>query len=277
MNLTPLDNEKTLSQNFKVCMIGLGKLGMHLCMKLLKANIDITEVVVRSRSKVTVFHNGKPINAIFSPENISPEVNVVIIAVQDDNIARVAAQVPVAENRLVLHTSGTRPLSDLEIHPHHGILYPLQSFSETVVPIWEKIPICLTPKAEDDFSRQQLENFAALAFVQNPVYCLAEHQRKVLHLAAVFTNNFVNYMLQEAYDLCAKNEVDFAILAPLAEETIRKAFMFNPYLMQTGPAVRHDRKTMDFHQQLLIENGINPTLYQYLSEAIMAAHKNDDV
>ena len=89
-----------------------------------------------------------------------------------------------------------------------------------------------------------------------------------MHTAAVFTTNFVNYMLTLAYDI---SNPDFTFLLPSTIEAVRKAFLQTPMSAQTGPALRKDMKTLENHMQLLQEKGFTEHLeiYRTLSEHII--------
>jgi hypothetical protein len=89
-----------------------------------------------------------------------------------------------------------------------------------------------------------------------------------LHVAAVFVNNFSNYLLQNAYMLMQKNALPFDLLKPLAQETIDKAFDLSPQKSQTGPAIRGDEKTLKIHQTLLADEPEIQSLYTQLTNAI---------
>jgi len=92
--------------------------------------------------------------------------------------------------------------------------------------------------------------------------------RKSLHLAAVFANNFVNHSLAIAYKICAEGNLDFALLKPLVEETISKAFETNPALVQTGPAVRQDWPVINDHIRFLSSSEYFRNVYEANTHSI---------
>jgi predicted short-subunit dehydrogenase-like oxidoreductase (DUF2520 family) len=99
-----------------------------------------------------------------------------------------------------------------------------------------------------------------------------DEQRLYLHLAAVWVNNFSNYLFTEASDICRENGVDFNMLLPLMEHTVWRLHLSPPASMQTGPAVRGDIKTMERHLNLLSEKPLAGKIYELLSEAIAQYH-----
>ena len=95
---------------------------------------------------------------------------------------------------------------------------------------------------------------------------MSSEQRKKLHIAAVFVNNFVNYMYSIGEEICKENKIPFEVLYPLIEETATKIQHISPSQAQTGPAVRNDKKTVALHENDLDSN--QKKIYQLLSAAI---------
>ena len=60
-------------------------------------------------------------------------------------------------------------------------------------------------------------------------------------------------MYKTGSDICAENNVPFAILEPLIKETAAKIKTLSPAAAQTGPAIRNDQKTINKHLALLNE------------------------
>ena len=71
-----------------------------------------------------------------------------------------------------------------------------------------------------------------------------------------------------ADELLRKEKLSLDLLQPLIEETASKIKNSKPSDVQTGPAVRGDKKTMDAHLKLLGTNKKLKTLYQLISEGI---------
>ena len=92
--------------------------------------------------------------------------------------------------------------------------------------------------------------------------------RRRLHAAAVFVNNFTNYLLRNAEEIVGKTAIPFSVLQPLAEETVRKAFSISPAEAQTGPAIRGDEKTIAAHKELLAGSPDIKAVYEFLTAAI---------
>ena len=100
-------------------------------------------------------------------------------------------------------------------------------------------------------------------------------QRKVLHLAAVFSCNFVNHLFEISHDVLAEHAIPFQILFPLIQETISKIQTLTPHEAQTGPALRWDETVMQGHTEMLGDTR-RRHIYQMLSESIRATHHKEE-
>lgn len=123
-----------------------------------------------------------------------------------------AAQLSKKNHALVAHTSGAVPMSAIPNDLRRGVFYPLQSFSKDKNIIWKNVPFCL--EAEND---EDLNNLGSLAeLLSKKIYLLTSAQRKSLHLAAVFANNFANLMFEMSEELLEKSDIDHTIDPPCA-------------------------------------------------------------
>ncbi|MDA9316292.1 DUF2520 domain-containing protein [Polaribacter sp.] len=177
---------------------------------------------------------------------VIPNADVTIIAVSDDAIAEVSSKIL---NSLVVHTSGSVAMTSLNNKGKKGVFYMLQTFSKNKSVDFSKVPFCLEAENEKDYIL--LELLANL--IGKKIYAINSEQRKALHIAAVFVNNFTNHMYKTGSDICAENNVPFAILEPLMKETAAKIKTLSPAAAQTGPAIRNDQKTINKHLALLNE------------------------
>jgi predicted short-subunit dehydrogenase-like oxidoreductase (DUF2520 family) len=244
----------------KVIIIGSGNVAQHLINAFAKSTA-IELIQVYSRRKETLSH-------LLDADKITTELkqlqeaDLYIIAVSDDAIAPVSSQLPF-ENRLVVHTSGSVALDALDNKNRKGVFYPLQTFSKDKAVDFKTIPICLESQNPTDF--QLLEKVAR--DLSNTVFAISSEQRKALHVAAVFVNNFVNHLYQIGNEICNENQIPFEILKPLILETAQKINTLSPAEAQTGPAKRNDVKTIEAHQ-LFLSNEKQATTYKILTQSI---------
>ena len=111
-----------------------------------------------------------------------------------------------------------------------------------------------------------------LARVISPItYYLNTEQRTYLHLAGVFASNFSNALYAVAHQILQQRNMDFKIILPLINETVKKVNNLSPIEAQTGPAVRNDAEIIDKHAEML-NNSDWKDLYQLLSNIIHKQH-----
>jgi predicted short-subunit dehydrogenase-like oxidoreductase (DUF2520 family) len=101
--------------------------------------------------------------------------------------------------------------------------------------------------------------------IGNLVYHVNDEQRALLHVAAVFANNFTNRCFAIAEKILDEKDLPFELLHPLMEETLAKALQDSPARMQTGPAMRGDVDTVRKHLDLLADNLEWQEIYRELS------------
>lgn len=188
--------------------------------------------------------------------------DIYLMAVSDDAIGKLSPLLKKVDG-LVVHTSGAMPLSEITGPARKGVWYPLQTFSKDRRLSFFGVPLCIeTEKPEDS---DLLERFSKS--ISNTVVFLSSDQRKQLHLAAVFANNFTNHMVHIAQDICHKNDIDERLLLPLIRETADKLGSLSAADAQTGPARRNDKKSMHAHLRLM-DDQTQKDIYILLSNAI---------
>jgi predicted short-subunit dehydrogenase-like oxidoreductase (DUF2520 family) len=153
---------------------------------------------------------------------------------------------------------------------NYGVFYPLQTFSKNKKADFKTIPICL--EANNTSTLKVIQSLGKS--ISNNVRTINSEQRKVVHLSAVFACNFTNHFYAIASDILASKKLSLDILKPLIEETANKIKNNSPAKMQTGPAIRGDKKTMNAHLKLL-ENKEYKKLYKLMSESIMKLKQSD--
>jgi len=248
----------------KVIIIGSGNVSQHLIAALHKTQnigneIELVQVFSRKKEAImSLFDSDKIVNDF---DDIL-EADLYIIAVSDDAIASVSDQLPF-KNRLVVHTSGSVSLDSLNNNNRKGVFYPLQTFTKNKEVDFKNIPICLESENSTDF--QLLEKVAKS--ISEKVFAINSEQRKALHVAAVFVNNFTNHLYHLGNEICKEHQVPFDILKPLILETAQKIITLSPEEAQTGPAVRQDGKTIETHQAFL-SNKNQSNIYKTLTQSI---------
>ena len=232
----------------RISFMGAGRVAHHLA-HVLSQHHQIVQIYSRTLATAQTLATQVKATATMNIEELSPEIDLVIIAVSDQAIASVIANVhQQLPNVLIVHTSGSTDIEILaQIHARAGVFYPLQTFSLERQINWSDTPIFVEAKSEDD-----LVLLAELANqLSTRVYSYTSAQRLSLHLAAVFACNFSNYCYDMAKQIVDAQHADFSLLYPLILETANKALHNDPKQMQTGPAMRGDQNILKMHEQML--------------------------
>lgn len=244
----------------KVTLIGSGNLAHHF-ISVFHTTPGIEIVQVFSRKQTISIPDIAPNKIVSKFEDLKP-ADVYLICVNDSAIEEVSSLLPF-KNSLVLHTAGAMPLTILNSKNKRGVFYPLQTFTKGKKVDFTTIPLCI--ETEDADSYALVEKLAKT--ISPIVYPMSSSQRKALHLAAVFVNNFTNHLYHIGYEICQEHQIPFEVLQPLIKETARKMESLTPSQAQTGPAIRADHTTIEAHKALLTnENHLK--IYNILTQSI---------
>ena len=246
-----------------VVVLGTGNVGTHLINAFLEnSSIELVQVYSRKKSSLNLFSNRvDTTNSL----NSLKSADVYIIAISDDAISEFSSQLNL-KNKLVVHTSGGASIDILRTNANKGVFYPLQTFSKNEKIDIKSIPICVETDNNEDLLL--LEKLAS--HISDNVFIIDSEQRKYLHIAAVFANNFVNHLYKIGFDICSENNVPFEALYPLIQETALKIESAYPSEVQTGPAMRNDKNIIKKHLNLLSDD--NKKLYRLLTESIQKTY-----
>lgn len=248
----------------KVSFIGSGNLTFHLAKAFDLAGYTIHQIISRNEK------TGKEIAGNYSaffdtkPENIADDSDFVFLSVPDNFIEDIVKTIKTTSPCFV-HSAGSVSLQAIATYkPDSAIFYPLQTFTPNRKLNYFEIPVFVeasndkalnkTKKLADDFS--------------NIVVELSSDKRRILHLAAVISNNFTNHLLTQADNLLKKAEMPLQWIKPLLEETVSKAFELGPENSQTGPAKRCDNYTINSHLKMLENEKTLFEIYKLISEQI---------
>lgn len=252
----------------KVSLIGSGNLATNLGIKLFDSDIQISAVYSRNieNSRQLASQIGSiPINHI---KNLPQESDLYILAVSDEAIKPIAGEINRYHgSRLPLvHTSGTVSLSAVEDYfPLSGVLYFLQSFTRSRRIEFNGIPCFITTN-----NGEIKENLVEIAKnLTGNVKIINDEKRKILHLAAVFCNNFVNNLYSVSKKIMADEDLPFEDLYPLINETATRITQGEePENCQTGPAKRNETIIIREHLKYLEAYPKVRTIYEAITKNI---------
>ena len=247
-----------------VVILGAGNVATHLY-KAFDSSKEVAVIQWYNRNIKSIPSCNETILVTDDIESLI-EADLYIIAVSDDHIAELSSKLPF-EDRLVVHTSGSVGIHDMDKKNRRGVFYPLQTFSKNTEIDFATVPICLETLDKADY--HLLKSVASA--ISDHTKRVNTEQRAALHLAAVFVNNFTNQLFRIAQEITESKSTEFDLLKPLIFETAKKVQELSPYRAQTGPAKRNDKKTIKRHLKLL-ENDHHKEIYKLLTESIKKTH-----
>lgn len=247
-----------------IVIIGSGNVATVLGKKFKAAGHNILQVVSRNAKAATelAYQLDTESSNYFSVVN--KNADVYIIAVSDDAIEKVIADIKVP-GRVVAHTAASIPKDILKnVSEHYGVFYPLQSLRKEMTQLPE-MPLFV--EGNDDKTNSVLTKLAK-SISPDHVIVATEGEREKMHVAAVIVNNFTNHLFALAENFCKKEGLNFKELIPLIEETINRVKTHSPGETQTGPAKREDSDTIKKHLDLLEKHPQLKKIYEVFTESI---------
>ncbi len=242
----------------KIAVIGNGNAGSFF-----KQALDIHQIKVKTFARNPA-KNEKSMESLV--EKIS-DYDMIILAVNDSAIKTVSAMLPTS-NALYVHCSGGLDMGQIDAkHKRRGVFYPLMSLKGKLKIDPKSIPFCLEAETDEDmdFMADLIHRLGAT------YYTVDSEKRAHLHIAAVLAQNFTNHLYHLAKTTLQEVELDFKILTPLIENSVKKLASKEPEKLQTGPAIRRDEVTIQKHLDL-IKDPVTRDIYKLLTQSIQRTH-----
>ncbi len=253
-----------------ISIIGTGNTATVLGRKLQIAHHTVVQIVGRDIVKVTRLAEELNAAPALLGDDLLP-AELYIIAVSDHALKEIVTNISVGE-KILVHTAASVSKNVLkQAATRFGVFYPLQSLQKSARSIPD-IPIVI-----DANNNATLEVLGGLAkTLSNDVFVANDEQRRKIHLAAVFVNNFVNHIYALAEQYCAEENLDFQMFLPLINETAQRLGGSSARYLQTGPAIRRDADTIQKHLLLLAEYPQLKNVYQTLTDSIYITNQNSN-
>ncbi len=250
----------------RILIIGAGNVATHLA-KSFSKNKSIVGII--SKNKVSAKELALKINCPFINDlSFIPDCDLVLICTNDSSLAEIESQIPLNYN--IAYTSGSVELNKKSTRKNYGVFYPLQTFSKERNIEIENVPF-LIEATNKEFGQQLFE---LASEISNQVSFNSSIERRKIHVAAIFVNNFTNHLAFLAKEYVDKNNLNWDYLKPLIEETTNKIISNSPENSQTGPARRNDQFIIEEHLSML--EGYPKEIYKVLSESIIHTYFKKD-
>lgn len=246
-------------------MIGAGNVATHLGKRLQKKGHEILQVVGRSEKSARELSLLLSAPFVTDISKINRNAHVYIFCVPDDELVTIASSIKLP-SKLVLHTSGSMKVNVLKsVSANCAVMYPLYSFSKQVKVSFSSMPMLIEGATKNSL----LETSHLAHSITKNVTTVNSEERLKIHVAAVFVNNFTNFLFGQAYDfLKAEKSNTFHLLQPLIKQTVKKIKTLPPSQVQTGPARRKDLPTLAKHLDILEKYPTQKQVYKLLSDLI---------
>ena len=248
----------------KITIIGSGNVATLLGRLILKSKHTIVQIVSRNKEEGKILAKTLKCGYADFHNNINSKADLFIVAVSDTALEECAAKLNL-KNKLVVHTAGAVSKNILKnVSGRYGVLYPLQSIRKEI----KKIPsIPFLIDAENEIDLKLLMKFARS--LSKNVSIANDEERLKLHAAAVIVSNFTNHLYAMAEAFCKNENLNFNLLKPLITETASRIRKISPSDLQTGPAIRNDKVTIEKHLELLSNYPKLKAVYNCITESII--------
>jgi len=256
---------------YHISFVGAGNVAWHLAPALENVGHFVKEVYTPDgKSAKKLMGNLYDAEVKTDLDFSHSQSQIFVLAVPDDAIQKIAQEIILPDQSLLVHTSGNKGLDVLEYSSASatGVFYPLQTFSKNRKVDFDQIPFLLESENKE---ASKILNSLAKSLSKN-VQIVSTSQRKQMHLAAVFACNFTNHMMAISEKVMTNAQLDFSLLHPLILETVEKALKHSPQSVQTGPAKRGDLETLDKHMEMLQSDENIQEIYRLISQNILDKH-----
>lgn len=248
----------------EIVLIGSGNVAAVLGRKFKASGHTIAQIFSRNASAASALAYEFNSESTNYKSMVTKKADVYLIAVADAAIAEIVDELRLP-GKVVAHTAASVPMEILKtVTEHYGVFYPLQSLRKEMTALPD-IPVFFD--GSDAFAKEKLQSLA-LSIANVKVVQAGDDDRLKLHVAAVIVSNFTNHLYVLAEDYCKQEGLDFKQLLPLIKETAARLEITSPTLAQTGPAIRHDKETIEKHLELLKNHPQLKSLYVLLTESI---------
>ena len=240
---------------------GAGRIGQALGRLLHECGQPVVAVASRQRERAQVaaaFIGGGTLP--LSWRELPRHATVILIAVPDDGVARVAAELADAgmSGGIALHTCGARgrevlaPLAAKGVSC--GVLHPLQTVATPEQGV-RAIPGAAFAVGGDTEALRWAESIVEA--LQGQALRLQPGKEPLYHAAAVMASNYLTALLDASILLMRRAGIErdqaLRALAPLICASTENALTLGPLRAFTGPIERGDTRTVALHLDALSE------------------------
>jgi len=185
-------------------------------------------------------------------------VDLLVIAVPDDSVAKVAADVSPVQSTVVAHMAGSLGLDVLDPHPRRAAVHPLASLPSPELGA-ERLRGAWFAIAGDHLIE------SVVASLEGRSFTVTDRQRAGYHAAAAIASNHLVALLAQVERIAASVDVPFEAYLDLVRATVENVAALGAAEALTGPAARGDEATIARHIDALPAD--ERQLYEMLADA----------
>ena len=247
-------------------LIGSGRMANFLAGRLTQAGHTCSGLYARNFPEAKRICETFHLPQIIDPNQILDGADACILAVSDYAIAEVSAQFRFSSTTVV-HTSGTTSMDVLSV-PNRAVVWPVYSLGQHGAALHRNFSTVW----EANSTQARLVADLLSRGISDTTAEVGSEARKLLHLAAVVGNNFVNHLLFITGEICTQAGLDMQLLLPLLMQTLSPERAMQAGNFQSGPALRRDENTIAAHEQLLAQTPHWREVYTSITKSIQAAY-----
>lgn len=237
----------------RIGFIGAGQLAVPLAWSLARRGYDVVGAASRSRESATALAAGIAGAKVYEdPQRLLDDADLLMVAVPDDAIAKVAGALSWQARHSVVHCSGATEVAALAPAAASGAstggFHPMQSFTDRQAAI-DSLPGCTVAIEAEGPLLDVLEGMAK-ALGCHPIR-LPQGARALYHASGSFASSFLVLLLNYALDLWSAfgvpREEALRALLPLMKGTVAAIEANGPVRSLAGPIARGDVGTVERH------------------------------
>ncbi len=254
-----------VKRTMNITIIGAGKVGTALGMLIARSGLSFQGIFARSRHSarraIKAIGKGK---IFVSLDTLIDESDVVIIAVRDSEIGKVAEKIIKEKKhgkkayaaKIFLHTSGSLPSSVLKDLSHFGAsvgsMHPLQTIPSAMIGMdfLKGSYYCVEGQARAVSAARSI-----VKKIRGGSFSITAKEKDAYHLAASFLSNYVVALADMVMDLLPKGRRSrdewMRLFVPLMEGTVKSLGARGINDALTGPITRGDTVTIARHLKVV--------------------------
>jgi predicted short-subunit dehydrogenase-like oxidoreductase (DUF2520 family) len=248
-----------------IAIVGCGNVAYHMGKNFSAAGVLVNQIFCRKSKEAELL--AKLCNAEQIDKLDQIQADIVIICTKDDAVLSIIQELK--SNQSIIYTAGSIAINDITDKKNVGVLYPLQSLRKDKTIDFKNIPLLIEANNSNFLKKIKL----LASKISDSVVEVNSDDRIKYHIAAVYLNNFVNHLAVVSKIHLDQNGLNWELMKPLIKQTMNALLSEDPYYLQTGPAIRNDRSTIEKHLILLNEEFHN--LYRLISTDIYKTHNNE--